>query len=152
ADPDIFLPIADARRDFAVLARTRVQPGSLVSEIRGVIHEADPAIVVYRVSTMTELIGGQTARSRFTGWLMAIFGGAALIVAMIGIYGVMAYSVSRRVQEIGIRVALGAARGDVMRLIVGRGMALIGIGLTIGAGAAAVLSRLMGSLLYGIRP
>jgi ABC-type antimicrobial peptide transport system permease subunit len=106
--------------------------------------------VVFDVSTMRELMAHETAPSRFTGWLMAIFAGAALLLAMIGIYGVMSYAVSRRTQEIGIRVALGAERADVLRLVVGRGMRLIAIGLGCGAAASFGLTRLIGSLLYGV--
>ena len=152
ADPDIFLPISDARRDFAVLARTRDDPAALVPAVRAIIHEADPAAVVYNVSTMTELVARYTAISRITGWMMTVFAAAALLLASIGIYGVMAYSVSRRTQEIGIRVALGAARGDVLRMVVSRGMRLILVGLAIGAAAAPALTRLIGSLLFGVRP
>jgi ABC-type antimicrobial peptide transport system permease subunit len=99
---------------------------------------------------MQELTAAQTARSRFTGWLMAIFAGTALLLAMIGIYGVMSYSVSRRTQEIGIRVALGAAHSDVLRLVVGRGLGLIAMGLALGVAASLALTRLIGSLLYGV--
>jgi len=151
ADPDVFVPFSERGRNFTLLVRTALDPSSLTSSVRKVLHDADRTAVVYNVATMQELIGDETARSRFTGWLMAIFAGAALLLAMIGIYGVMAYSVSRRTQEIGIRVALGADRQDVLKLVVGRGMGLIGIGLALGAAAAPALTRMIGSLLYGVR-
>jgi putative ABC transport system permease protein len=99
---------------------------------------------------MEEFVKRETAGQRFTGWLMGIFAGAALTLAMIGIYGVMSYAVARRTQEIGLRVALGAARGDVLRVVVGRGMALVGIGLAAGIAGALGVTRLLGSLLYGV--
>ena len=151
-DPDIFLPFIERQRNFALLVRTTLGPASLATSVRTVLRETDPSTIVYSVSTMQEFIAGQTARSRFTGWLMAIFAGAALLLAMIGIYGVMSYSVSRRTQEIGIRVALGAARSDVLKLVVGRGMGLIAIGLVLGVGASLALTRLIATLLYGVRP
>ena len=151
ADPDVFVPLSDRARTVTLLARTRLDPASLTPSVRRVLHDADRTIVVFNVSTMQEFMAGETARSRFTGWLMAIFAGAALLLATIGIYGVVSYTVSRRTQEIGIRVALGAARGDVLKLVVGRGMGLIAIGLAIGAAAAPVLTRLIGSLLYGVK-
>ena len=150
ADPDVFLPFSQRQRGFALLLRTPLDPTSLSGAVRKAVRETDRTAVVYGITTMDELIARQTARSRFTGWLMAIFAGAALLLAMIGIYGVMSYAVSRRTQEIGIRVALGAARPDVLRLVVGRGMGLIAIGLALGAAAAVALTRLIATLLYGV--
>jgi putative ABC transport system permease protein len=150
ADPDVFFPLSERQRNFVLLVRSSLDPASLAPSVRAALRETDPAAIVYSISTMQEFIAAQTARSRFTGWLMAIFAGAALLLAMIGIYGVMSYSVSRRTQEIGIRVALGAARSDVLKLVVFRGMGLIAIGLVIGLGASLGLTRLIGSLLYGV--
>lgn len=150
ADPDVFVPYSDRPRSFSLLVRTAGDPGPLTSAVRSVLRQAQPAAIVYDVSTMQQLIAGATARETFTGWLMAIFAGAALLLSMIGIYGVMAYSVSRRTQEIGIRMALGAARSQVVRMVVSRGMGLVGIGVAIGVAAAAVLTNLISSLLYGV--
>jgi putative ABC transport system permease protein len=150
ADPDIFLPFSERQRGFALLVRTRLDPGSLAGSVRAALLKSDPAAVLFNVSTMDELIARETARSRFTGWLMAIFAGAALLLAMIGIYGVMSYAVSRRRQEIGIRVALGASRSDIQSLVLARGMTLVSAGLAIGIAAALALTRLMSTLLYGV--
>jgi putative ABC transport system permease protein len=149
-DPDVFLPFSQRQRGFALLMRTPLEPASLSGAVRKALHDTDRTAVVYGITTGEDLIARETARSRFTGWLMAIFAGAALLLAMIGIYGVMSYAVSRRTQEIGIRVALGAARRDVLRLVVGRGMGLIVLGLALGAAAAVALSRLIATLLYGV--
>ncbi len=150
ADPDLFLPFSERQRGFSLLVRTPLDPASLASSVRGAVHSTDPTAVMFNVATMDERIARETSRSRFTGWLMAIFAGAALLLAMIGIYGMMSYSVSRRTQEIGLRVALGAARSDVLSLVLTRGMALVAAGLAIGVAAALALTRLMSTLLYGV--
>jgi putative ABC transport system permease protein len=152
ADPDLFLPFQDQARQFSLLLRTPVDPASLTGGVRRTLRETDSTAVIYSVSTLNELMSRQTANARFTGWLMTIFAASALLLAMIGIYGVMSYSVARRRQEIGIRVALGAARTDVLRMVVGGGMTLIGVGLTLGAVGALAMTRLLSALLYGVTP
>jgi predicted permease len=150
-DPDLFLPFTEPR-GFALIVRTPLNPASLAPAVRKVLREAEPGVVIYSVAAMSELASRETANSRFTGWLMGIFAGSALVLAMIGIYGVMSYAVSRRTQEIGIRMALGAARGEVMRMMVVNGMSLIAIGLALGVAAAFALTRLVSTLLYGVKP
>jgi putative ABC transport system permease protein len=150
SDPDVFLPFSERQRQFALVLRTPLAPASLAPAVRKALHDADAGAVVFGVSTMEQFLARETANSRFTGWLMAIFAGAALLLAMLGIYGVMAYGVARRRQEIGIRVALGAARGDVLRMVVGRGMGLVAAGLASGILGALALTRLMRGLLYGV--
>jgi len=152
ADPDIFLPFNGEQRGFALLLRTSLPPASLASPARTALREADRAITIYGVSTIEEFVARETANSRFTGWLMGIFAGAALLLAVIGIYGVMTYTVTRRTQEIGLRVALGAERRDVIAIVAGRGMALAVAGLAIGIAGALTLTRLVGALLYGVTP
>jgi predicted permease len=151
-DPDIFWPVSERQRGFAILLRTSLDPASLAPAARRVLREAEPASVIYDVVTMRELASRETARSRFTGWLMGIFAASALLLAMIGIYGVMSYAVTRRTQEIGIRMALGAARGEVLGMILRNGMRLIAAGLLLGAAAAFPLTRLIDTLLYGVAP
>jgi putative ABC transport system permease protein len=149
-DPDIFFPFTE-RRGFALVVRTALDPASIAPAVRKALREVEPGVVIYDVNTMTEFASRETARSRFLGWLMGIFAAVALVLAMIGIYGVMAYTVTRRTQEIGIRMALGAARGEVLRLVVANGMSLIAAGLAIGVVAAFALTRLISTLLYGVQ-
>jgi len=151
-DPDLFLPFSDRQRAFALLVRTRVDPSSAVAAVRNALREADPGTIVPIIDTMSELVARQMARARFTSWLMTIFAGSALLLAVIGIYGVISYAVSQRTQEIGVRMALGAARSDVLRLVAGSGAGFVGAGLLAGIAGALALTQLIGSLLYGVRP
>ena len=120
--------------------------------MRNAIHEIDKTIPIYDVATMSERIGDQTARNRFTSWLMGIFAAVALLLAVVGVYGVMSYAVTRRTQEIGVRMALGANRPQVLLLIVGQGLPLILAGVLVGLAVSFGLTRLIATLLYGITP
>jgi predicted permease len=150
ADPDFYLPFADRNALIGLVVRTTVPPASIAPAVRAAIRSADPSIPVYSVATMDELTGQQTAQSRFTMWLMGAFAACALMLAVVGIYGVMSYLVAQRTREIGIRLALGAAHGDILRLVVGNGARLIGAGIAIGIVAAAALARLVSTLLFGV--
>ena len=123
--------------------RTDVPPSSLIAAVRAAIRAADPSIAVYSVATMDELVGAQTSQSRFTMWLMGVFAACALVLAVVGIYGVMSYLVTQRTREIGIRLALGARGPDILRLVVGNGARLIGAGIAIGMAASFALQRLV---------
>jgi predicted permease len=151
-DPDLFVPFSERQQTFSLLVRTAADPSSLAASVRGALRQADPAIVTYDISTMSGLVDRETSQRRFTSWLMSIFAASALLLAMIGIYGVMAYTVTQRTQEIGIRIALGAARWDVLRLITGGGLGLVACGLLVGLTAALALTQWIDSLLYGIQP
>jgi predicted permease len=133
------------------VARARGNPAALVSDVRGVIRSLAPGVTIGSVQTMEQVVSGATAEPRFYSLLLVAFAGSALTLAAVGIYGVMSYAVSRRTHEIGIRVALGAERRDVMRLVVGQGMGPALSGAAAGLGAALLLTRLMQSLLYGVR-
>lgn len=149
-DPDIYLPFTDRNSQIAIAVRTAIPPATLAAALREAIRAIDKTIPVYAVAPMEQLIVGQTSRSRFTMWLMGVFAAVALMLATIGIYGVMAYLVSQRTREIGIRLALGAARLDILRLVVGSGTRLIGVGIAIGVALAFALQRLMAALLFGV--
>ena len=133
-----------------LLIRTSSDPRLVASAATNVIHKIDPMLPVDTVSTMDEILSGTLSPRRFSVILISIFAALALVLAAIGIYGVMSYMVGRRVGEIGLRVALGAQPRDVLRLIVGNGARLSLIGIAIGAAGALALTRLMSSLLYGV--
>src|SRR5207253_486926 len=130
--------------------RTRVEPYSLSKEIQDELRMASGGLPVAHIRSMEQVRGESTARTDFNMTLLMIFAGVALLLAAIGIYGLMAYSVQQRTQEIGIRIALGASAHDVRKMIVRQGMALALAGVFIGVAAALGLTRLMASLLYGV--
>jgi putative ABC transport system permease protein len=130
--------------------RTRGDAASVTSAARNVIRTLDPNQPVADVRMMEGLIGTSVARARFNTLLLTIFAVVALLLAGVGIYGVMAYSVAQRTHEIGVRVALGARKGDVLRLVLRRGMTLALAGVAIGVVASFALTRLMGTLLFNV--
>ena len=134
----------------SLVMRTTVEPATLIPVLRSRIQEVDKFTAIARVRTLNELISDSVAQPRFYTLLLAIFAGIALMLAAIGIYGVMAYTVSRRTHEIGIRIALGAETTRILRLVVGHGVALIAGGVVIGLAGAVALTRLMTGLLFGV--
>ena len=132
-----------------ILMRSAAPVGEIVSAARGVFHDLAPDVPV-KFSTFADEMGGWLADRRFLLLLVGVFAAAALALAAVGIYGVVAFSVTRRTQEIGIRVALGAQRSDVLRLIVGEGARLAVLGVAIGIVASFVITRLLSSLLFGV--
>jgi putative ABC transport system permease protein len=135
-----------------VAIRASGKPASLASALRATVWAVDPQLAVAQLQTMDQVISRSTTPRRFNLFLLGGFACLALILSAIGIYGVIAYSVVRRVHEIGIRMALGAQRTDVVRLIVGQGVLLLGIGLVVGILGALVLTRSLASFLYDIQP
>ena len=127
---------------------TQSTAGSVVSIVRGM----DPNLAVADVRSMEEVVADSVAERRVVMLMLGIFAAAALLLAAVGIYGVIAYSVTQRTQELGIRMALGAQRGDVLRMVVGQAMVLALVGIAIGAVGALALSRLMEGLLFQVRP
>jgi predicted permease len=134
----------------AWVVRTRVEPYSLSSEIREQLRQAT-GLPVSEIRSMEEVVSRSTSRQRFNMLLMTIFGGSALLLAAIGIYGLMTYSVEQRTQEIGIRLALGAESRDIGRMIVSQGMRLAAAGVVLGIASAFGLTRLIASFLFGVR-
>src|SRR5581483_9504003 len=154
---ELFMP-PDQVQDFPLsqsmsfVVRTDIDPASLTSAVRKEVLSVDPAQPIYNVETMTDVVADSIADSRVYMLLLGVFAVAAMILAVVGIYGVISYSVSQRTQEIGIRVALGAQTGDVLKMIVGQGAKLAIIGLVVGIIGAFFLTQLMSSLLFGVRP
>jgi putative ABC transport system permease protein len=151
ADPDVYLPLTQGPvGNLFLAARSGVDPNSLAAAVRGVLQKLDPNLPAYEVTTMAELVTNQTTRSRFSAWLLGVFGALALALAAIGIYSVMAYAVEQRSREIGVRVALGARAGDVLKMVIGQGMRLALAGVALGLGASLALTQLMKRLLFGV--
>lgn len=135
-----------------LVVRTDVEPSSLAGAVRQAVWEIDKDQPVSNIQTMEEVVSESIARQRFSMLLLAIFAGVALVLAAVGIYGVMSYSVAQRTHEIGIRMALGAQTGTVLKLAVGHGLKLLLAGIVIGLVAASLLTRLMSTLLFGVTP
>jgi putative ABC transport system permease protein len=136
----------------ALVIRANFDPLSLAGTVRQTVWEIDKDQPVSDISTMEEVIADSVARQRFSMWLLGIFAGLALVLAAVGIYGVMSYSVAQRTREIGIRMALGAQKSDVLKMTIGGGLRLVLMGAAIGLVAALVLTRVMSSLLFGVSP
>ena len=148
----LYLPYELAPQAFmAVAARTAGNPERYVNLLRRAIHSVDPDLPISNVRTMEELIEQSVGQRRLSMMLLSLFSGIALMLASVGIYGVMSYSVTQRSRELGVRIALGAARADVLRLVLRQGMSLALLGITIGVGTALVLTRLIESQLFGVR-
>jgi putative ABC transport system permease protein len=133
-----------------VVVQTAGDPASLTGSVRGAIASIDKDLPVFRVSTMDNLVAESLTQRRFAMLLLGLFAFVALALAVVGIYGVMSYMVAQRTNEIGIRMALGAQFGDVLKMVVGQGMLPVLIGVCLGVGGAFAATRLMASLLYGV--
>ena len=137
-------------RDFCVLARTSLPASAIDVSIRRVVESIDPRLPVYDVASMNELLDRSLGSRRFAAELVGGFAVLSLLLASIGIYGVLAYMVGQRSREIGLRMALGATRSDIVRLVLGKGAGLAAAGVTAGVVLAASASSMMASLLYGV--
>ena len=134
----------------SLVVRTAGDPTSLSAAIRSEVLSIDSEQPVSSIKTLDQILSTSIAQQRFAMLLFGVFGAVAMILAAVGIYGVMSYAVTQRTHEIGIRMALGAGQRDVLRLIIGHGMILTLIGIAVGLGAAFALTRLMSSLLFGV--
>jgi predicted permease len=149
--PDIYWPYLQTPHPrIDLLIRTTADPLSLVDAVRSEIWAIDKELPVSDVKTMDELLSASVAQPRFYALLLTAFAAVALLLATVGLYGVMSYAVNQRTHEIGIRMALGASPRDVLRLIINQGMRLVLIGIGIGLGGALALTRLMKTLLFGV--
>lgn len=137
---------------FTWVVRTKLPPFSLSADIQRELREASGGLPVAHIRSLEQVVGESTARNNFYMTLLTIFAGVALLLAAIGVYGLMAYSVEQRTQEIGVRMALGASPQQVRRMVVVQGMQLALAGVILGFGSALGLTRLMSSLLYGVKP
>jgi predicted permease len=135
-----------------LVIRTGGEPASQVSAVRSTLGSIDPNIPIYDIRTVDELLSNSLGSRRFTMFLLGTFAAVALLLACVGLFGVMAYLVSQRTHEIGVRLALGARPGDVFRLIIGRGMALASAGSALGLAGAWAIGRFLESMLYQIKP
>jgi putative ABC transport system permease protein len=133
-----------------IVMHTAGDPVSVIPEVRTAVHQVDPTQPVSRIRTLDQMIAASVDKPRFSVMLLGFFAGLALVLAIVGIYGVTAYSISQRTRELGIRMALGAARGTVLRMVVMEAVRLACAGVLCGIAAAYVLTRVMASLLYGV--
>jgi ABC-type antimicrobial peptide transport system permease subunit len=147
--PDALNAMLQGMGPMGWVIRTNAEPGTVSKQVQDVVREATGAPVT-NVQNMDDIVSVSTSRQRLNMLLMTIFGGSALVLAAIGIYGLMAYSVQHRTQEIGIRMALGALPDRVRWSVIWQGMTLVGIGIVVGLVAAFFLATFLASVLYGV--
>src|SRR4029453_1707637 len=147
----MFWPYYQLPLSFSTLIiRTSGDPESMTSAVRSAMQEIDKDLPLYNIKPVTEVISESVAPRRFNMLLLSLFAGLALVLAAVGLYGVISYSVSQRTREIGIRMALGASHTSVLRLVVGQGMILALIGVAIGVVASFFLTKFIATLLFGV--
>ena len=149
--PELYFPYAQNRQThLAIVVRTANYPAGLMAAVRREVWAVDKNLPLANLSTLEQLLDKTIAQRRFNLLLLGMFAGVALVLAAVGIYGVMSYAVTQRTHEIGVRMALGAQTSNVLRMVVGQGIRLALVGIAIGLGAALALTRLMASLLYEV--
>ena len=155
--PEIYYPIAQnysqrSEYGMSLVVSGQVAPEALVSAVRAAIHEVNPNRAIFNIKTMRRVIADSLSNQKLYLWLIGLFAGLALLLAVAGIYGVISYAVAQRTREFGVRMAMGADTGRVLRLVLGHGVWLVGLGLALGVGGALALTRLLRSLLFGVTP
>ena len=159
--PTVFIPLGQDPGEIqgfqawfpvAIVVRTGPSPLSLSQSLEEAVHAADPDLPTGHIQSMEQILSASLAFNKFLMTLMSVFAGLALVLAAVGIYGVMAYSVSQRTHEIGIRMALGARPGEILRMIIGQGMLITLCGLVLGLGGALAATRLLSDALFGVKP
>jgi predicted permease len=152
-EPQAYLAVAQSpRRGGYLIVRTSLEPTSLVPALRASVRDLDADLPLMDVRTLNERVADVTSRPRFSTSLVTVFGIVGLILAAIGIYGVVAFGVAQQTHEIGIRVAIGAERGDVLRMVVRRGVRLATMGVLLGLGLVFALGQVLSRVLYGVEP
>lgn len=160
AEQAVYFPLISPRRDgtaavssrVGIVARGTTAPSTLIASVRNVVHSLDPALPTYGERPLSSIVAAASAQARFLVLLLAVASTIALVLGAVGIYGVMAYGVSLREREIGVRMALGARPSDVTQMISRQGLALAGSGVTIGLGASLGVTRLLRGLLFDVSP
>jgi putative ABC transport system permease protein len=153
ATPELYLPYQQNRWAWgSFLVRTTVEPMTLAASFRDQIRAGDKSVPVANLRSLTEAISETVTRPRFYTFLFGLFGALGLVLTITGVYGVISYTVSQRTQEIGIRMALGATRESVVRLVLGQGVVLAVVGAIAGIGISLALTRVIGSLLFEVKP
>jgi predicted permease len=150
--PQIFPAPQPGRLGAFLVVRTTIAPLSLVTEVRSIVRSLDKSATIWSVSTLEQQLEENTSQRRFQTYLLGLFSALALVLAGVGIYGVLHYSVAQRTQEIGIRMALGAQSGAVVRMVIREGMTLACLGVTLGLAGAWALMRTIARLLFGVTP
>ena len=151
--PTVYLPFDQAPiTDVSLLVRSSAEPSLIITGARAAIREVDADLPIFDVKTMADALSESVSQPRFYAILLGSFAAIALIIAALGIYGVISYAVSQRTRELGIRIALGAQRERVVRLVIGQGLTLTLVGIAIGIVGAYALTRLITSLLFGVAP
>ncbi len=145
-------PTEFTTRTLEVFVRTTDQPTAVIERVRQVIQEIDPNLPVFRIETGEEIVRFERRGETFTTFLLALFASMGLLLAAVGIYGVLSHAVTRRWQELSVRVALGAKAGTILGLVLGGSFSVVGLGLLLGLGAAGVLTRFISSFLVGVSP
>jgi putative ABC transport system permease protein len=153
ASPELYLPIdQDSFADLYLAVRTDGDPVALAPTLRALVHSLDPQISILQMSTMEQILDEHVASRRLLMILLTVFAGVALLLALIGIYGVMGNAVSQRTNEIGVRMALGAQRGEIAAMILREGARIGLMGLGLGVGIALFVTKLLKAALFGVTP
>jgi predicted lysophospholipase L1 biosynthesis ABC-type transport system permease subunit len=151
--PFVYRPLSQEWAGFMTLiVHTAGRPEQFTAPLRTALAAIDPNLRVYEIETLEECASGSLFRVRWQAALLAVFGGLAMLLAAVGLYGVVAYTVAQQTRELGIRMAIGAQRADLLWMVLGRGLKLTAVGIALGLLLSAAATRLLGGLLYGMSP